>query len=79
MRFPNKTMKTIRRVIQVSIVVLFFLTISITAQAFSGNDLAEYCASEGKEKPMSSNTTLCFGLLRGYLKGLEYGFLLMNK
>ncbi len=71
-------MKTIRRVIQVSIVVLFFLTISIPAQAFSGNNLAKYCASEGKENPFSSNTTLCIGLLHGYLEGLEYGFLLMN-
>ncbi len=72
-------MKTIRRVIQVSIVVLFFLTISIPAQAMSGNTLAELCASEGKENPISSNSSMCIGLLLGYLEGLEYGFVLMDK
>ena len=69
-------MKTIRQVIQVSIVVLFFLTFSISAQAFSGNNLAKYCKSGGKENPLNSHSSLCFGLLHGFINGLEYGFLL---
>ncbi len=72
-------MKTIRQIIQVSIVVLFFLTISISAQAFSGNNLAKYCQSGGKEDPLNSHSSLCFGLLDGFINGLEYGFLISEK
>ena len=59
-------------------VFLFSLSTINPIHAFSGNSLAKYCASEGKENPFSSNTTLCIGLLHGYLEGLEYGFLITS-
>jgi hypothetical protein len=74
MKIPNKTMKTIRRVIQVNIVVLFFLTISIPAQAFSGDNLSRYCVSEGRENPFNRDSTLCIGLLHGYVSGFKFAY-----
>jgi len=68
MRFPNKTMKTIRRVIQVGFIVLFFLSMSMSVYASdnSGSSLVEKCS--GKRGAFLEG--VCWGMIAGF----DYGY-----
>ena len=71
MRFPNKTMKTIRQIIQVSVVTLFVLSMSVYVEAMTGNKLMENCEKYDVEVSQQDYTET--GYCAGYITGTIYG------
>jgi hypothetical protein len=68
-------MKTIRQIIQVSVVTLFILSMSVSVEAITGNKLIEYCESYGVEKKTPTGfqkSAWCTGYILGVVSGMIY-------
>ncbi len=66
-------MKTIRQVIQVSVVTLFILSMSVSVEAITGNKLSEYCKTvdDGRKQDFQA-TAYCGGNITGVVDGMKY-------
>jgi hypothetical protein len=67
-------MKTIRQVIQVSVVTLFILSMSVSVEAMTGNELIEHCDKFGVEVTSEDwqQNAYCMGYIVGVIHGMEY-------